>query len=195
MDANDLVKRCLEGNERAWRQLRDLIRPVCIRLLAKALGTSQPDMVEDLEQEVYFRLLARDCAALRELQGAASLSEIRVFAATIALNLARDQLRRDVTKSGALDELEARAQFAAADAEDAAARAERLRLILDVAMKVAGGPESRAMKVFVAYFFGGFRASEIADLDMGLSTSGVESVIHRTSKQIRNALSKRGVAR
>jgi RNA polymerase sigma factor (sigma-70 family) len=179
---------CLQKDPGAWAKLVELVRPACLRVLVKLLGRSRPDVITDLEQEVYVRLLTRR-PALESLRGA-SAAELRVYAATVALNLARDVLRRETLHHNAVHVLGDEPQ-PPDDMDAIAARQERLEQVYAQAERLTGGRDARDMQVFVAYYHEGYSAAEIAKRDLGLSTSGVESVVLRLTRLLRGLLTER----
>ena len=57
--AHDLAERCLRLDPKAWEELVASHRRVVLRVLTRILGTGDPAIIQDLEQETYERLLHR----------------------------------------------------------------------------------------------------------------------------------------
>jgi RNA polymerase sigma-70 factor (ECF subfamily) len=86
-DERALCQRVMEaGEERAFRELYRRHTPALYQLVLRMLGGSQPD-AEDVVQDAWVR-------AVRQLGGFRWESSLRTWLSAIALNLAREALRR-----------------------------------------------------------------------------------------------------
>lgn len=185
--AIELIDRCKQGDALAWRELVGRHRPAILRVLARASGTTNLAELADLEQDVWTRILRRDLEALRGLRGRED-SVVRAFLCTVALNVARDARRRagarpEATASGPTD-LDSLQDDPDVDPEERAADRERHRQVLDAAR--AEVRDERDLMIFQLYYRDGASASEIAAVPgVGLTTKGVETVIHRITGRVR----------
>ncbi len=188
--AHDLAERCLRLDPKAWEELVASHRRVVLRVLTRILGTGDPAIIQDLEQETYERLLQRDCEALRAVEGPRHL---RALLCTIAANLARDHLRRSAVREAHLQAESLQAGEALFESPplpaELFARKEDLERISKALEKVLKGPNARRdAQIFRAYFFEGETASEIAAMGLGLSTKGVETVLLRLVRKLRESM-------
>lgn len=163
-----------------------------VRVLARASGTSEVAELADLEQDVWARLLRRDGEALRGLRGRED-SVVRAFLSAVALNVARDARRRVGARPdmgcGNSAALETLLDDPDHDPEDRAAERERHRQILDVARREIR--DERDLLIFQLYYRDGASAPEIAALPgLGLTTKGVETVIHRITGRVRRRMAE-----
>jgi RNA polymerase sigma-70 factor (ECF subfamily) len=183
--AEQLVRRCTEGDARAWREFVERFRVPIVRILVRGAWVTDPDEVRDLEQEVWTRLLHRDREALRRLRSQTEDS-IRAFLYTVALNVARDARRRAGARADreAADEDDLDELTDGADPEAQVADRERHLQALEAAR--AEVADERDLLIFRLYYLDGASASEIAAVPgIGLTPKGVETVIHRLTKRVR----------
>lgn len=82
----EIIARCLRGDEEAWNEMNHRIRPKVVHL-APWLDS---DLYEDLVQEVQLRLSANDCRALRQFRGK---SRLDTFLFTISRRVVADHFR------------------------------------------------------------------------------------------------------
>lgn len=195
MGVDLLITRCIDRDPTAWGELLELHRPMILRVLVRAVGSLDPAVVTDLEQELYLRLLAHDCEALRGLRGAGAAA-LRGFLCTTALNLARDQRRRlgvrRVMVAGDLEALVGDLADPGETQDRTVERRERTRLVLEAVERVIKGPQAeRDRLIFKAHFVDGLSASEVASMGVGLTQKGVETVIFRLVARVRDALRAR----
>lgn len=183
---DDLASRVVAGDRRAWREMVDGHRAGLVRLLLRTTG--DPEAVRDLEQDLWTRMLAGSCAALRPLCGRGA-TELRTYLCTVALNLARDHGRRAAVRrrTGFTSIMEGEA-LEVADADDpemnAAAR-ERREQLLEAAAEESRETRERDVMIFIAYYGDGYTTAEIAAMGVGIGQKGVEAVLHRLSTRLR----------
>lgn len=192
MPVETLIARCIDRDPAAWKEMMDLHRPMVLRVLVRSLGTIDPGVVTDLEQDLWARLLLNDCEVLRGLQGKLE-NGLAPFLATAALNLARDQKRRlgvrRIVQSGGLDELASEME-APGDRQDVAYEKEERRRLLWQAVdeQATGANAERDRMIFKAHYMDGLSPSEVAAMGVGLSAKGVETVLYRMLQRVRQAL-------
>jgi len=181
----------MEREAAAWTELIARHRTAVLRVLIRVLGAGASSAIEDLEQEVWTRLLANDCDALAGLVDAEEAS-VRAFLCRTALNLARDHLRRtavrQVVQPVPIEDL----AFAAdpGEAIDVAyEKDERRRSILEALEEALVPPNvERDRMIFLAHYVDGYTAGEIAGMGVGLNQKGVESTLHRLLNRVRRVL-------
>ena len=153
----------------------------------RSLTTAEVADLSDLEQEVWSRVLRRDGEALRGLRGRDD-SVVRAFLCTVALNVARDARRRALARPDATCAdpavLDGLVDDPDHDPEDLAVERERRREVLEAAR--AEVRDDRDFLIFQLYYRAGATAPEIAALPgLGLTTKGVETVLHRLTGRVR----------
>jgi RNA polymerase sigma factor (sigma-70 family) len=165
----------------------ELHRPSMLRVLLAATG-GDSSLAQDLEQDLYLRLLAPGHPALRNLAGQGPRA-LRAYLHRSALNLAIDHRRRVGIRPATvpLDGLED-LPSALRSPEAEAAAAERDARILEIAREIAGENPQRDLMIFNAYYVNGFSAREIAAMGVGLGSSGVEAALLRLTARLRERL-------
>ncbi len=192
MDRRSLIARCIDKEPAAWAELVRTHRIVVLRVLVRTLGTGGAVAVDDLEQELWSRLLANRCEALRSLVDA-DASTVRGFLYRTAHNLARDHRRRlgvrSVVQSGLLDELADELPQTDEGIEASYERHEQRRQILAALDQVVTPPNTdRDRMIFVSHYFDGLTAAEIAAMGVGLKPKGVETLLSRLVGRVRALL-------
>jgi RNA polymerase sigma-70 factor, ECF subfamily len=197
----DLVLACFRtDNELAWaefvRRFQPLIAKVVLRI-AHQWGETSAQTIDDLIQETYLKLCADRGRLLRTFKPryeGAIFSYIKVFTA----NLAHDHFKglhsqkrggRNTIRPVSDGELECVPSCTISEAS----LLERKILLgqVDACLRtVAAGAESdRDRKIFWLYYRSGLTAGAIASLpNIELSTKGVESVLLRLTRLVRDSL-------
>jgi RNA polymerase sigma factor (sigma-70 family) len=183
-----LIARCIEMEHAAWTEFVGSHRPLVLRILVRTVGPAGLASADDLEQEVWSRLLANRCDALRGLVHA-DPSGIRAFLSRTAMNIALDHRRRmavrQIVQAGPLDELVDPEE----PLEELYARHERRQKILETLEKVLTPPNTdRDRLIFRAHYVDGFSASEIARMGVGLQAKGIETLLLRLVGRVRALL-------
>jgi len=192
---SDLIRRCIERDATAWAELVSTHREMIVRVLVRTVGTEGAAAVEDLEQDLWGRLLANECEVLRGLTGAEE-GQLRAFLYRTALNLGRDHRRRvavrRVIQPEPVEEVAGGIPDDAEGVEERYQRLERQQSILDALEEVLTPPnQDRDRMIFRAHFVDGLTASEISTMGVGLGTKGVESTLHRLVNRVRALLRSR----
>lgn len=195
MPASDLIRRCIERDASAWTELVASHRQMVLRVLIRTVGVEGASAVEDLEQDLWSRLLANDCEALRGLS-AGDDALLRAFLYRAALNLGRDHRRRlavrRVIQPEPVEDIAGHLPDGAERIDDRYERLERRQSILDALEEVLAPPNvDRDRMIFRAHFVDGLTASEISSMGIGLGAKGVESTLHRLVTRVRNLLRSR----
>lgn len=189
MQFEQFISRCLRRESHAWEELIATHREPVLRVLTRLLGTTDPGSIEDLEQKTYERLL--DPKVLRGVQNPRHLMGL---ICKTAANLAKDRRRRmKVRRSVSLEEDRTEDADALGDPwvaprgpEEELRRKRQLERILDALDDVLQGPNAeRDRLIFHSYYVDDLGAAEIAAMGVGLSAKGVETVVFRLTKRVR----------
>lgn len=185
MTPEDLFKACRDtADAEAWREFcrryDGLIRNIVRRMLAHAPVSA--DIVEDLVQETYVRLTAKNCRALADFRSQGPNSDFG-FVKRVAASTVLDHFKRNSIPMISFEEIpESIPQEPDLD------RALFVEECFDAATE-PGQNRDRDRRIFLLYFRIGLKAREIAALrNIGLETKGVESVIHKTVGAIKKRL-------
>lgn len=198
MQAKDLIGRCIERDAAAWELLVSTHGKLVLRVLVRILGPGDEAAIEDLEQEVYARLLARNCEALRSVE---SPSHLKGLLARIASNLAKDHRRRMKHRAPrAVPDDDGEERLSDSDLlagplgpEDGLRGKQSVEEVLRALDAAVKPPHAvRDKLIFRAHYFDEMSAPEIAAMKVGLSTKGVESVLYRLTQRVREALRRVG---
>lgn len=208
LTTEEIARRCaLTGDVEAWGELvRRVHRVIALAIYrtAQRLGDASRQTVDDLIQETYLKLCDQNCRVLRQFeqrQGALFSGFVQV----IATNVARDHFKAIRTRKrfqGYQVEIEEGADPESQSGSDGSRSAiergvlfNEVQSHLDVCL--AGPDQYRNQRVFWLYYRAGLSASAIAALpEIGLTTKGVESLILRVTKQLRESMAgpSRGIA-
>jgi RNA polymerase sigma-70 factor (ECF subfamily) len=206
ISANELARLCVEtGGEDVWQEfVHRFQRPIALAILrtARSWGQNSTALVDDLVQEVFLRLCADDCRLLRNFVPREPDSIIG-YLKVLATNVTHDKLRNEkaVKRGGSFifqdtepAELDG---LIAAPAGASAAEKSLRRYEIDRALQsfVPQLITDRDRTIFWLYFEQGFSAREIGEIaSIGLTVKGVESSIHRTTQQVREAFLRHPVS-
>jgi RNA polymerase sigma factor (sigma-70 family) len=194
--AADLLRECGEKlTDRAlWTQFQERFQGLIFLYLMRGLHLARiqddaADLVPDLAQEVYLRLVQNDGRVLRGFRGTTEFSA-RAFLASVASSVVKDHGRslnsekrkvrvvsidtvRDIEMSGA-------AKHESPTSDSLASRI----IYLDFEKVIENEPDRKNARrnalIFKLHAIDGFQASEIAQFPgFDLSKSGVETIIAR----------------
>lgn len=191
------MRRCsASGEAGAWeefvRRFHKLIAAVVLRT-ASRLGDCSTQTVDDLIQETYLKLCGDSFRLLREFDQRhpdAFLAFVRVVAA----NVARDHFKSLHSKKRGqmqIDSISEEIVPPAAEESDGGPKAiQRAVLLHEVErhldLSIAGPDQDRNARIFWLYYRTGLSAGAIAALPgIGLTTKGVESLILRITRELR----------
>jgi len=201
--AADLLRECglKLTNRTLWTKFQERFQGLIFLYLLRALRyrsiqEDAADIVPDLAQEVYLRLVQHDGRILRSFKGTTEFS-VMAFLAKISATVVQDYQRRSASEKR-------RGQVVPIDAAKSAGFAEKrlpensefdpeaLRAILswiDIERIVEGDPDrknaGRNALIFKLHYVDGFSSTEIASVPgFELTKSGVESVLARLRKRI-----------
>jgi RNA polymerase sigma-70 factor (ECF subfamily) len=200
ISTEELVRRCAASrNSEPWeefvRRFHRLIATVTFRT-ASRLGDSSRQTVDDLIQETYLKLCADDFRILRSFEQQHP-DAFTGYVKVVTANVVRDHFKSLHTKkrgAGHLEQIEE--GFVPAAGEDSAGSArsiERAVLLHEISrhleLCVVGPDQERNRQVFWLHYRAGLSARAIADVpEIGLTTKGVESIILRVTKDLRERM-------
>jgi RNA polymerase sigma-70 factor, ECF subfamily len=181
-----------------WREFIDRFHNVILRAVhrvARRWGDTSPATREDLVQDVYLKLCRNRLTILKELPG--DPEDATKFIHVVATNLAIDQFRAAHARvhGGGVTHVSVEENEELASRDGAAGTAsviEREILLGQIAKFLQGkGASKRDAQIFWFYYRHGMKSREIAMLPwIGLTTEGVESVIHRLTAQVRGFIAE-----
>jgi RNA polymerase sigma-70 factor (ECF subfamily) len=200
LPANDLAQHCSGvAPPAAWEEfVRRFQRPIALAVTrtARGWGISSPALIDDLVQDTFLRLCADNARLLKNFIPREPDCIIG-FLKVIASNTTHDHLRGENSQKrggnmdrfesphGSLDTLyEAPGQDLVPDKTIQLSEIDRA-----LQSFVPHVLTERDRTIFWLYFQQGFSARDIGAIaTIGLTVKGVESSIHRTTRQIRVAL-------
>lgn len=197
----ELVLQCLRtGEESAWiefvRRFQPLIGSVVIRV-ARQWGETSRAAIDDLIQETYLKLCANRFGLIQKFKSRhedAIYGYIKVFTANLVhdhFKAFRAQKRGGDVETASIND--GRSGDCSGRKEPAEVLVERRLLLGKVAaflvVLTSGQNADRDRRIFWLYYRAGLSASAIATLpSIGLSTKGVESIIQRLTRAVRQEL-------
>ncbi|HEY2030521.1 MAG TPA: sigma-70 family RNA polymerase sigma factor [Myxococcales bacterium] len=176
-----LIEACCAGDASAWQELRYRYRRDVYAALRKSADHADLD---DLEQEVWTRLLTRDRAALRGFRG----GSLGAFLSQVARSVCIDHYRR----ARPLAELNPGLASERPSAEYQLSHEEQRKRLASGLAQVA--ITARDRDVVRLHFEEELTAAQIADLGLGLSERGVEALFRRLRKRLRELVAKENSA-
>lgn len=202
-DLPSLVCRCVDGDELAWDEFVGRFHRRIVVFVTRSTKNGDADTRAEVIQEVYIRLLANDCRALRAWHGASESSWL-AYLATIVHAVACDAIkrRRSLKRTAAVVSLDGgdrrdTGRLAEAIPAPESNSPERLlderlvpeRLVSLLATVERGPQASRNSLIFLLHVLDGLTASEISRLPgLELPVANVESALRRTKERLREVL-------
>jgi RNA polymerase sigma factor (sigma-70 family) len=207
--AEELVSLCGRGEHPdAWDEFVARFNPRIVRFIIRerrargiSAGTEEADVVADLAQEVYLRLLANDRRAMRNFRGATEFA-VLAYLARIARAVVGDAVRRDTSQKRSaqlvsIDEQEDGSVGLASklEAGEQSAPDRRLhdKLVLERLethlLSIGSANPARDALVFQLHVIEGLSVREIAAVPgLKMSLAAVETVIRRTRERLKALL-------
>jgi DNA-directed RNA polymerase specialized sigma24 family protein len=203
LSAPDLVRDCGEKltDRKLWTEFQERFQGLIFLYLMRSLRIDHiqedaGDLVPDLAQEVYVRLVQNDGRILRSFRGTTEFS-VMAFLAKISASVVQDHYRGGATnkRRGQVIPIEF-AQAAehqwkkSADSPDSdGSLLSTVASWIDIERIVEGEPDrknaQRNALIFKLHFIDGFESGEIASFPgFGLTTSGVQAILARLRKRI-----------
>jgi RNA polymerase sigma-70 factor (ECF subfamily) len=200
LSIEELVRRCsISRSPQAWeefvRRFHRLIATVILRT-ASRLGDSSKQTVDDLIQETYLKLCADNFRILRSFEQQHP-DAFTGYVKVVTANVVRDHFKSAHTQKRGAGHLEQMDEdFVPMAGEDSAGSPksiERAVLIQEITRHldicIAGPDQKRNSQIFWLHYRAGLSARAIAILPgIGLSTKGVESIILRITRELRERM-------
>jgi RNA polymerase sigma-70 factor (ECF subfamily) len=205
--AEELIRACKESNDAAtWDEF--IVRfqrsiSLSIKRTACQWGKDPAQFVDDLLQETYLKLCADKCRLLLEFAQQHSDEAVLGYIKTIAVNVAHDyfkSLHSQKRGAGETDQLhedfDPVAKSRSFGGPDALDREVFLKQVNDqVQTCAAGSNQERDCLIFWFYYLQGMSAKAIAALaTVKLTAKGVEAVIYRLTRCVREHMGDAGLA-
>ena len=207
MTVEELIRACAESHSSAaWEEFVSRFqRPISLSIKRTACqwGKDPAQFVDDLLQETYLKLCEDKCNAVLDFARQHSEEVVLGYIKTIAINLTHDHfksLHSQKRGAGETDQLnenfEPVAQSASFGGPAAMDRDIFLRQVNDQLQNCAAGcNQERDCLIFWFYYLQGMSAKAIAALaTMKLTAKGVEAVIFRLTRCVREHLGNAGTA-
>jgi RNA polymerase sigma-70 factor (ECF subfamily) len=200
LSIEELVRLCSASRSpQAWeefvRRFHRLIATVILRT-ASRLGDSSKQTVDDLIQETYLKLCADEFRILRTFEQQHP-DAFTGYVKVVTANVVRDHFKSAHTKKRGAGNLEQIAEdFVPVAGEDSAGSPksiERAVLIQEITRHldicIAGPDQQRNSQIFWLHYRAGLSARAIAVIPgIGLTTKGVESIILRITRELRERM-------
>lgn len=199
--SNELLLLCANsGGAAVWeefiRRFNPLISKVAFRV-ATRFGESSTSVVDDLIQETYLKIYANECKLLKAFEPKGPES-IFGFLKVVASNVAHDYFKSLYAKKRGAGEAnepldDVTTSTNSSSSQGSPAQIERAILFKQIDRHLCGvllpSEVKRARMVFWLYYRAGLSANAIASLPtVGLTTKGVESLLFRLTKIVRESL-------
>jgi RNA polymerase sigma-70 factor, ECF subfamily len=205
MPAEELIHACAESNDgEAWSEfVARFQRPISLSVARTACkwGKEPAQCVDDLLQEVYYKLWADKCRLLLQFAQQHSDEAVLGYIKTIAINATHDHFKSLHSQrhgAGETDQLheefEATAQSGSFGGPEAMDREIFLKQVDEQLQDCAAGTnQERDCLIFWFYYLQGMSAKAIAALaTIKLTVKGVEAVIFRLTRCVREHLVNSG---
>jgi RNA polymerase sigma-70 factor, ECF subfamily len=201
LSAPELIAICARGGDTgSWEEFLHRFNPVIARSVFRVVirhGTSEKSLIDDLVQETYLKICANDCKLLRTFtpqNPESAFGFLKVVAASVAQDFFKARFAEKRAPEAAAGSLEEAATVVSERPKNALNRTERDLLIDQIDRKlravVPAVELQRALRVFWLYYRSGLTASAIAALPgVDLTTKGVESLLFRLTRLVREGLS------
>jgi RNA polymerase sigma-70 factor (ECF subfamily) len=199
LSTEELVKTCAEsGNAQAWEEFVRRFHKVIASTVSRFARRNQetrPQVIVDLVQDTYLKILANDRRLLREFKSRhpdAFYGMLKVTAANVARDYFR--ARRDQKHGSGMAEQDLPAVEPFVPDRHGSGPSEMEREVLlgqinRVLVALSSPSADRDRNIFWLYYRQGFTAKAIADItSFELTTKGVESILFRLTRQVRAAL-------
>jgi RNA polymerase sigma-70 factor (ECF subfamily) len=200
----DLLRECGQRltNRMLWNRFQERFQNLIFLYVLRAIRSRRSenipsDMVTDLAQDVYVRLVQHDGRILRSFRGATEFS-VMAFLARVSMSVVADHQRRQtaekrsapiVSFEEARETMDEKLQRESADF-DVNSLASILSWI-DVERVLQADPDQRNARrnllIFKLHYIDGFTSAEIARFPgFDLTKSGVDTILARLRKRLRD---------
>jgi RNA polymerase sigma-70 factor, ECF subfamily len=200
MSGGELIRACADGDDgAAWDEFVSRFhRPISLSIIRTAYqwGEIPQQVVDDLVQDTYLKLCANKCRQLLDF-ATQHPDAVLGYVKTIAVNVAHDNfksLHSQKRGSGEVSQIMEDADPKAAPGKPSGQEAMELEVLfkqiddcIDSCLESADRDRDRT--IFWLYYQQGMTAKDIATLpNIGLSAKGVESVIVRVIRRLRERI-------
>jgi len=188
------------GDAAAWEEFIRRFNPVIARSVLRVVlrhGTPDKSQVDDLVQETYLKICAKNCKLLSGFtpqEPESAYGFLKVVAANVAQDFFKSRLAEKRAPGATAQSIEEGGTLPATDcSKNVMNHTERAVLIGQIDRKlstvVSVGQLPRARMVFWLYYRSGLTASAIASLpSLNMTTKGVESLLFRLTRLVREQL-------
>ena len=207
MSAEELIRACAKSDDgAAWEEfVARFQKPISLSIKRTACqwGKDPAQFVDDLLQETNLKICGDKCRTLLEFTRQHSDEMVLGYIRTIAINLTHDHFKslhskkRGAGETGQLHEdFDPAAQSASFGGPEAMDREVFLKQVEDQLQDcTAGTNQERDCLIFWFYYLQGMSAKAIAALaTVKLTAKGVEAVIYRLTRCVREHLGGTGTA-
>ena len=163
----EILRRCLAGDEHAYRELVERYQRQVFSLARRMLGSTED--AEDLTQETFVQ-------AFRGLESYRGLSSFSTWLYRIAINCCRSRLRRREAATVPLDQVDI-------GSDGQQVQADLRRLLEEAIVRLPDG----CREVFILYDVQGLGHGEIADI-VGCSESTARSQLWKARGKLRDMI-------
>jgi RNA polymerase sigma-70 factor (ECF subfamily) len=204
--AEELIYACAESNDTAaWEEfVARFQKPISLSIKRAVCqwGKDPSQFVDDLLQETYLKLCADKCRLLLNFSRLHSAEAVLGYIKTIAINVAHDHfksLHSQKRGAGETDQLHGDfdpiAQNGSFGGPEAMEREVFLKQVHEQLQNCAAGSnQERDCLIFWFYYLQGMSAKAIAALaTVKLTAKGVEAVIYRLTRCVREHLGNSGM--
>jgi len=201
--AADLVRECGERltDRELWKRFQERFQGLIFLYLMRALRINRieedvTDLVPDLAQEVYVRLVQNDGRVLRSFRGETEFS-VMAFLGKISASVVHDHQRANAAnrRRGHIVSIESAqaAEVRRVKTGDSpqvdSSLLSSIASLIDVERVVEGDPDRKHARrnalIFKLHYIDGFSAAEIAEFPgFELESTGVEAILKRLRKRI-----------
>lgn len=200
----ELFSICARGGDAAsWEEFIRRFNPVIGRSVlrvAMRYGTPDKALVDDLVQEAYLKICANDCKVLRSFipqNPESAFKFLKVVAASVAQDFFKSRFAEKRAPEVTASSMDQSVESLAKTSRNTLNHSERAVLVdqIDRQLRavVPAAELQRARTVFWLYYRSGLTANAIAALPaLDLTTKGVESLLFRLTRLIRQSVSTTG---
>lgn len=198
----ELVQHCaVFGETAAWeefvRRFHRLIAKVILRVAIR-YGDSSKETVDDLIQETYLKLCANNYRLLKGFEHRHPDAFIG-YVQVVAANVVRDHFKLSYNRKRSRNQISSIPDDSISITNEGSGSPlsiERSVLLDEIRRNldfcVGGEDRERVFRVFWLYYRSGLSAAAIATLpEVGLTTKGVESLILRTTRELKKRIASR----
>jgi RNA polymerase sigma-70 factor (ECF subfamily) len=201
----ELFSTCARGGDAgSWQEFIRRFNPLIARSvlrIAMRYGDSDRSVIDDLIQETYLKICANECRLLQTFTPQSPESAfgfLKVVAASVAQDFFKSRLAEKRAPEATASSVDAISVSPREYPQGALNPAERAVLVDQIDRKlraiVPARELQRARTVFWLYYRSGLTANAIAAIPaMDLTTKGVESLLFRLTRLVRDNLSNSGV--